>query len=368
MPGDRCDRSRTAGPGVRLLRTDRLELRQKTYLVPSCGRGTDVKGRVMRRVKRALAGVRSSGLTWLGTLLMLVTGLGLAGSAGAAVYQGEIGDPSGDGPEPSRDLVSAKVRYDSETGALRFVLRTAGTPESVLSTQFYGGVGRRDGDGGCSPPYAAIGTILPGTTTVWMRDNGSGADPEGDSATRQLSGQQLILNASSSRLNGLRPDCAVAAVTDFPATTVWDSTSIFPVRTAKPEKRRARLRVRLVGVPKKIRRGRSFRAKVRVTNRGTARARTVRIRAGGTARVRPHGRLIGGLPRGRTVTRALRVTAGPRARGRLRLRVRATARNAKAATAKAAFRVKVPQPPAPPPSASGPVGHLYWGVKSRGVV
>lgn len=301
--------------------------------------------------------------------LALLTGLALALAfpvpAAAANHTGKVTDPSGDGPEPARDLVSAEVSYDPATGAFQYTLETAGPPDPTETAQFTGAIGRYGEGGTCTAPAALLATVLPGSISRWMRDDDGQVPAEHDGeADRRVEGNRIVLSGTDQAMKGITATCAVAIVADAATGTVtWDQTDVFPVREVKV----ARLQAKLQGVRAKVRRGGSVKAKVRISNPGNATARGVRLKIGlkGRGTVRPKARKLGAIGPGKARTVAFRVSTNRRSKGALRLTARASAGNAKAAAAGGRIKVQVPRRKRPAPSNPGGLaGKLFWGFES----
>jgi len=282
--------------------------------------------------------------------------------ATAAVHSGQVADPAGDGPEPARDLVSAAVSYEPAAGALTFRLELAGPPPPSEDAQILGALGRLE-EGVCVAPTMILATLLPGDTTVWLRDDDGAvpAESSGD-AQREVAGSRVTLSATDPALRGQAAECALAIISDAATATVnWDETEVFRVNEVKAAKLKATVRG-----PAKLRRGAAAKVEVRVSNPGNAAARGVRLRIGlkGRASLRPKAKALGTIGPGKARTVKATVRAAGRAKGTIRLTARATAKNAKAASAADRIAVRVPRPRRPPPATGGgPAGRLFWGFE-----
>ncbi len=284
--------------------------------------------------------------------------------ASAATHSGSITDISGDGPEPARDLVSAAVEYEPNAGSFTFMLETAGPPDPTEDAQFLGALGQLNGEGVCSSPTLILATLIPGSTTLWMRDDDGAVPAEfNGEATRDITGNRITLSGTDPDMKGRPATCAVAIVSDAATGSVnWDETGVFPVREVKV----ARLRAKLQGAPKAVKRGRGFKAKVRLANPGNAVARGVKLKIGvkGKATVRPRVKSIGSLGAGKSRVVSFRIKTPRRAKGSIRITARASAKNAKASSAAKRVKVKVPRPHRPPAKNSGGLaGKLFWGFE-----
>lgn len=285
--------------------------------------------------------------------------------ASAAIHSGQVTDPSGDGPDPTRDLVAAEASYDPAGGRLTFTLDLAGPPDPAEPSQYLGAVGRYQ-QGACSSPNLILGTVIPGSTTIWLRedDGQSPAESSGD-AERSTSGNRITLSATDPDLKGLDAQCAIALVSDAETgAVIHDETAVFPIREVKV----AKLKAKLQGLGSTVRPGRGVKAKVRVANPGNGAATGVRLklRVKGKAKVSPKAKKLGRIGPGKSRVVAFRVKAARQARGSVRVTARASARNAKGSAAAGRVKVKVPRPRPRPPAtnAKGLAGKLFWGFES----
>lgn len=333
----------------------------------------------VRRVVAPATSIRplAAGLGAAISVLLAFFLLASGSSAVAATHTGQTTDPTGDGPDPGRDLNGSTVRYDRATGALRFTIELAGEPAPAGATRYIGGLGHRNAQGDCAAPLFMLAAELPDGPTIWMRDDGepgaaslkaattrrsSGATVSAASqgnANRSISGRTITLSVpENAAFKDGSPGCAIAIVSDD--SGILDDAAVFPVKPVP----RAGLRVRLAGA-KAVRPGRSVRVKVRVTNPGNIATRKVRVKLGmkGAATIRPRARKIGRLRPGTARTFRVRVKAGRKARGKLRLKARANAGNAPGTAIAWPIKVKMP-PKKAPPASGGLSGRLFWNLES----
>jgi len=295
----------------------------------------------------------------------LVVAFALPAAASATTFSGAASDPSGDGPSPGQDITRTEARYDDQQGSVSFTVRLGAAPAGSL--QVTTALGRTASDGSCGAPMILLGAFLPDGSTIWLLErDGSSPAEEQDEATRQVSDKTLTLKASDPRLKGLKPNCAVAVLSDpDSAATVYDETASFPVKPPPPKPRLAAK----MGKVGPLKRRATKLISVRVANKGKAAARKVVVRAKvrGAASLTPRVKKLGTIKPGKSATARFRIRVSARGKGKVSISAKVTGRKVKAGAA-TSFRIKVPKPkpshPTHPRSSGSLAGKIYWGFES----
>lgn len=184
-------------------------------------------------------------------------------------------DPAGDAtaPEPGRDLLAAGIGYDRRSGLVAGAVALRGEPVgagSFLHIQ----LGRMT-DGRCEgPPVIGLGSFTDEFGASWLRFAAPGQVTARGDVDKRGGGQTVqTFEATSRALRGIRPDCALALLADpSDSTVVYDVVGPFALLP------RPGLAVRVGGLPDDLRRGRSYRLSVTVSNPGEARTGPVTVR------------------------------------------------------------------------------------------
>jgi len=317
-------------------------------------------------------------------LLAAVVALGAtAPSVSATVFTGERAASSLSGTAPGRSITSVSVSYDDVAGTLTGVVTLAGPPDAgdaaLLSVHHCTPSGSA-----CGAPQALIQTAL-GSATADAGESATGAQ---FAATRSTDGNRITLTATAPQLVGLPyrsvgalvrvdgtpvsqtdgwgPLSAVAAPPPPPPAPVPPTPAPAPA-PAPPVVKAPKLAVSVTGVPRTVKRGRWYTAKVRVRNVGTKQAPKVRLSA---------AKLSGVTLRSRTASwKTIKTGKSVTARVRVRLTGSRTKRTVKVAVTGAAklratgtivLQRKVAARKPSKPAAGGPLaGRYFWGFVSH---
>ncbi|MDP2710046.1 MAG: hypothetical protein Q8O56_02400 [Solirubrobacteraceae bacterium] len=269
-----------------------------------------------------------------------------------ASYFGTAEDPRGDAldPNPGRDLAAASLFYDRRAGTLTGAVRFHGPPEQAPSFVTLV-AGLRTATGCDGYPALGFGSLSDAFSARWLRMNdSSGAGPRGSADKRGGGDAVQQFSVTDRQLAGMRPNCAIATVTDPDnSAIVYDTTGPIAL-AAQPE-----LAVGLSRVPDVLVASRPRRITVTVRNVGDAATGLVRVRFGLVRGLRTVPRAVtlrSIAPGARRVTN-VRVTLSPRSSLRTPLKVRATAGKIEARVEATLHRRQITRPSTGGSSGSG---------------
>jgi hypothetical protein len=247
---------------------------------------------------------RSTGSVVLGLLATLA----LAAPAHAS-YVGVAEDPAGDAPSGAQDLLAVGLGYDAVSGTLFGAVKTREAAEIPATVVFAAASGLTTGCG--IAPAIGFASQLNQRDGAWMRFSGpETVAASGTAEKRGYGTTEQTLQVTDRQLAGLRPDCVAVSVVDPVTTAVYDTVG--PIALVP----QPALSLRLSGVPERVRSGRRYRLKVKVSNPGAAATGRLRVRLA-SARGLSAGRralTVASVAPGkaRTVTLPLRLSASAR--------------------------------------------------------
>lgn len=256
--------------------------------------------------------------------LLVVALLGLAAPGAQASFLAEAEDPAGDAtsPDPGLDIIAVGLGYDRTAGRLAGGVALRGEPGEAPATIAL--VAATRSATGCDQgPAIGFGSMLDSSSAAWARvRTASEVTARGAAEKRGYRDEVQQFSVTDRQLAGLRPNCVHATLVhpDDPSI-VYDTAG--PIELVPQPS----LSLRLGGLPKTVRSGRTYRLKVKVSNPGdapTGRVRLTLARARGlTAKPKRVTLRSIGAGHGRTATIAVRLSA--RAETGTDLEVRAVA-------------------------------------------
>lgn len=248
---------------------------------------------------------RSTGSVVLGVLAALA----LAAPAHAS-YVGVAEDPAGDAPSGAHDLLAVGLGYDPASGTLFGAVKTREAAELPATVVFAAASGFASGCG--TAPAIGVASQLNQRGGIWTRLSAPGAvSSHGEAEKRGYGTTVQTIQATDEQLAGLRPDCVVVSMMDPVTNAVHDSVG--PIALVP----QPALSMRLSGVPERVRSGRRYRLKVKLSNPGAAATGRLKIRLASTRGLSAGRRslTVASVAPGksRTVTLPLRLSASARA-------------------------------------------------------
>lgn len=279
-------------------------------------------------------------------LAAIAAGLLAAPAADANVIAaGE--DPANDAIEASRDITTAALAYDRETGTIRGGVALRGAPTDATRAFVSIFAARRTPAGCDGDPQIGLSSFTTDAIARWIRIDAPGSITAQGDATKGGSDDQLQrFEVTDPALAGAAVDCITAVITD-PAdpNVVYDSSGPFAF-TARPE-----LAVRLAPVRRALTPGKTRTVRLTLRNPGDAPTGRIRLRVAGARGLSAKAsRSVASLRAGQQRTVAIKVRLGSRARDETPLRVTAAAGDL---TVQARTTLSLHKPPAPDGGTSG---------------
>lgn len=261
-------------------------------------------------------------------------------------------DPAGDATVPGagRDLRAVAISYDRRRGSIVGAYRLGAAPSATEDADVTLVAGRTSPTGCDAYPAIGFRTTTYRSASQWLNlPQASGGGASGTADKRGIGTPTARIEAVDDRLQGGRPDCVVAFLTDpDDASVVHDTAGPFAL-TPQPV-----LQVRLRGVPSTLTAGKSRRVRVTVSNVGEARSPRTSLKVAGARGLRatPRTATVAPLAAGASRTVSMRVRLSARARSSTTLRVTGTAGRQRV-VAEADVRLRRPSRPGGGGSAGG---------------
>jgi NPCBM-associated, NEW3 domain of alpha-galactosidase len=234
-------------------------------------------------------------------------------------------DPDGDSadPNPSRDITAVGLSYDRESGELLAGIRLRGEPVEGADALISLFAGTQTATGCNGTPAAGFGSYAREFGASWLRlDDTAGNGPRGEAEKTGFGAQIQEFETTDRQLAGHRLDCFIATLNEpGNAANVYDVAGPLPL-VGQPA-----LSLRIGGVRKEFRPGRSRKVTLTLANDGdgpTGRVRLQLSRARGLT-VKTRTRSLKSIAPGRRTKVTATVTLSSRARDTTDLKVKASA-------------------------------------------